>query len=333
MSHRFARHLMAFATALALTVVLLGAWTRLSDAGLGCPDWPTCYGHLVVPQSAQQLADAAARFPDQQVVQAKAWPEMIHRYFAGTLGLTIFLFAILAWRARGRDGFPRKQAFLMVVLVVFQALLGMWTVTMKLHPAVVMSHLLGGLTTLSLCFLAWRRLRGHPQEPAAGQGLRRFGLAALLVLVAQIALGGWTSANYAALVCGQGLPVCQSGWSERLDFAEGFRVHDDGHHNFEYGVKSLEGRTAIHVSHRFGAMLTALVLAGLALGLARIARYRGLATVLGLMLLVQLSLGVANIWFVLPLPVAVAHNGGAALLLLTLVAVNYRLQRGRAAAY
>lgn len=325
--HTFSRRLMAFATLLALTVVLLGAWTRLRDAGLGCPDWPGCYGHFSVPKTEGELAKAAELFPGQAVVEAKAWPEMIHRYFASTLGLAILVFAAIAWRRKGAGGHPYKQALFMLALVVFQGLLGMWTVTLKLHPAVVMAHLLGGFTTLALCFLAWLRLRQRQRPGVRAGGLKALGLAALLALLGQIALGAWTSANYAALVCGRGLPVCQEGWSGRLDFGEGFRLHHEGEASYEFGVKSLEGRTAIHVSHRAGALLTAALLLLLAIGLLRRNETRALGGALAALLLLQLALGVANIHFLLPLPVAVAHNGGAALLLLALVAVNFRLRR------
>ncbi|MBI2381757.1 MAG: COX15/CtaA family protein [Gammaproteobacteria bacterium] len=320
------RRLMAFACLLTLAVILLGAWTRLSDAGLGCPDWPGCYGHFTVPTKADDIAQGNALYPAQPLVAEKAWPEMIHRHFAKAIGLTILIFAVIAWRKRGAQGHPRKQAYLMLAWVVFQGLLGMWTVTLKLHPAVVMAHLLGGFMTFALCFLAWLRLSGRPALAAPAR-LRRVAAAALLVLVAQIALGGWTSANYAAVVCGDSLPVCQEGWSQRLDFAEGFQPHHEGKASYEFGVKSLEGRTAIHVSHRFGALLTAGLLSLLAVLLWREPRHRALAVVLGGLLLVQLGLGLANIHFLLPLPVAVAHNGGAALLLLALVAANYRLRR------
>lgn len=322
----FSRRLMAFACLLTLAVILLGAWTRLSDAGLGCPDWPGCYGHFTVPTAPADIAQGNALYPDQPLVAAKAWPEMIHRHFAKAIGLVILVFAAIAWRRKGRDGHPYRLAFFMLAWVIFQGLLGMWTVTLKLHPAVVMAHLLGGFTTFALCFLAWLRLAGRPALAAPAR-LRRVAAAALLVLVVQIALGGWTSANYAAVVCGNSLPICQEGWSERLDFAEGFQPHHEDKASYEFGVKTLEGRTAIHVSHRFGALLTAGLLGLLAFWLWREPRHRALAGVLGGLLVLQLALGLANIHFLLPLPVAVAHNGGAALLLLALVAANYRLRR------
>lgn len=320
------RRLMGFAVLLTLSVILLGAWTRLSDAGLGCPDWPTCYGHFTVPTSADDLARAAELYPGQAVVPEKAWPEMIHRHFAKAIGLVILVFAILAWRARGQGHHPRKQAYLMLAFVIFQGLLGMWTVTLKLHPAVVMAHLLGGFTTFALCFLAWLRLRGAAPVKSPAR-LRVLAGLALALLVAQIALGGWTSANYAAVVCGRDLPVCQEGWRDRLNFDEGFSLPANDHATYEFGVKSMEARTAIHVTHRFGAALTACLVALLALGLWQRRPTRALAGLLGGLLLLQLGLGIANVHFLLPLPVAVAHNGGAALLLLALVAVNYRLRR------
>lgn len=325
-SYPWSRRLMAFATVLTLVVILLGAWTRLADAGLGCPDWPGCYGHFTVPTSPEALARASELFPDQQFVAEKAWPEMIHRHFAKAIGFVILLFAFLAWRSGGRNGHPYKQAFFMLAFVIFQGLLGMWTVTLKLHPLVVMAHLLGGFTTFSLCYLAWRRLGGQNPLHAVPHALKTLAAAGLLVLVLQIALGGWTSANYAAVVCGNGLPVCQDGWPERLDFKEGFRVPDKGHETYEFGVKSMEARTAIHVSHRFGALMTSVLLSILAFALLRQPALRVLGVALACLLLAQVALGVANVYFLLPLPVAVAHNGMAALLLLAMVAVNHRLR-------
>ncbi|MDE0361196.1 MAG: COX15/CtaA family protein, partial [Rhodospirillaceae bacterium] len=195
-------------TLLALLVVVIGAWVRLTDAGLGCPDWPGCYGQLIVTESTREAAEA---FPERPLDVGKAWREMIHRYLATGLGLLCLIMAGLAWANRRDPEQPTRLAYVLLALVIFQGLLGMWTVTLLLQPVIVMAHLLGGLATLGLLFWLgeWRRLlssRGglRPPEHAvrtASPGLARAGVTALLILVVQIALGGWTSANYAALAC------------------------------------------------------------------------------------------------------------------------------------
>jgi cytochrome c oxidase assembly protein subunit 15 len=313
---------------LALTVVVLGAWVRLSDAGLGCPDWPGCYGHLDVPRGESAIAAANASYPERPLESHKAWKEMSHRYAAGALGLLVLIMAWLAWRDRRSPGQPVALAVLLAVLILFQALLGMWTVTLKLKPLVVMAHLLGGFATLAL--LWWLVLSARPQAalPLVARGLRFWSLAALLVLLLQVALGGWTSANYAALACTD-FPTCHGQWWPAADFREAFVLWRGVGPSYEYGVLDSAARTAVHLSHRLGALLVLLVVGGLALRLAldTLAALRPLGWVLLGLLLLQLGLGIGNVLLVLPLPVAVAHNGVAALLLLALVTINHRLWR------
>ncbi len=320
------RNFTLFTLSLALVVILLGAFTRLTDAGLGCPDWPGCYGYLVVPhEDLHPIAEA--RFPERPVEMAKAWAEMTHRYVAGTLGLCIFALAVLAWR---RPGAPRRLPLALVGLVIFQAALGMWTVTLNLLPLVVMGHLIGGFSILALLFLLW--LRQRPDRPRRPQSpLRPLGRLAVLatgVLLVQIMLGGWTSANYASLACTE-LPVCEGDWLARLAPQAAFHPLPPPAHSYEFGVLDYPARMTIHVSHRIWALITALVLAMLAWRLWRQGVQREALAVAGILLL-QLGLGIINVVGSLPLPVAVAHNGVAALLLLSLVAANYRLwQRSR----
>ena len=331
LARRF-RQLALWTTALAFAVVVLGAWVRLTGAGLGCPDWPGCYGRMVVgPEGAglESTIEGAA------VDGGKAWREMVHRYFAGALGLAILALAVVAVRNRRRAppgaGGPIALPVALVVLVAFQAALGAWTVTLRLQPVVVVAHLLGGMAILGLL---WRlylgppvRAGGHRPEwvrPAAAIGLA--------VLVLQIALGGWTSANYAALACPD-FPTCHGGWWPDGDYAAGFRLWQEAgsRSGFEGGVLTVEARIAIHVAHRIGALVTVLYLGGLcAAALWRGVPDRGFATatlsVLGL-LAVQAALGVSNVWLGLPLGVAVAHNAAAALLLLALVTMHHRSGR------
>jgi cytochrome c oxidase assembly protein subunit 15 len=318
--HTWFRRLALFATAFALVVVILGAYTRLSDAGLGCPDWPGCYGHLGVPDEEHEVLRANAAFPERPVEGHKAWKEMVHRYFAGTLGLLIAGLAVIAVMNRRHARQPVLLPLLLVGLVVFQALLGMWTVTLQLKPLVVMGHLLGGFATLTL--LWWLAIGGRERHGAPTRARRFLPWATLgvVILVGQIALGGWTSSNYAALACPD-FPQCQARWLPDMDFDEAFVLWRGLGVNYEFGVLDHPARTAIHFTHRVGAVVTAAYLG--VLGLVILLQGAGFLRLLGAALLgvltLQVLLGVSNIVFQLPLPVAVAHNAVAAILLLTLV--------------
>ncbi len=300
------------AFALTLVVVVLGAWVRLTDAGLGCPDWPGCYGALTVPEHA--------------VDAGKAWREMIHRYAAGILGLLVFAFTVIAFRRRREPGHPFKLPVAIAAVIVFQALLGMWTVTLLLKPVVVMAHLLGGLTVLALIWLLLLRAGGHLRTALpAPPGLRKVAAAALVIVAVQIALGGWTSANYAAVACPD-FPTCQTEWWPDMDFDEGFVIWRGLGTNYEGGVLGLDARTAIHMTHRIGAVITFIFVAALSIALLIAGRertLRRLGAVIGVALLLQVSLGIFTVVLGFPLAVAVAHNAGAALLLLSLVALNH----------
>ena len=314
----------ACALLLGFIVVILGAYTRLSHAGLGCPDWPGCYGFLSVPSTDGALELAQSRFPESPVEALKAWAEMIHRYAAGLLGLSILGLALLAIRYRNRDDYPLKLPLGLLALVVCQALFGMWTVTLKLWPQVVTAHLLGGFTTLSLLFLLTLRLSGRLPADIGLTALRPLARAVLIVVVAQICLGGWVSSNYAAVACVD-LPTCHGEWWPDMDFAAGFNIFQEIGPNYLGGMLYGEGRTAIHFTHRIGALITLITVLLLAWRLYR-AGLMATAAGLTLVLLTQIGLGVTNVLAHLPLPVAVAHNAVGALLLLTLILVNYRLR-------
>ena len=311
-----------------LVVIIMGAYTRLEDAGLGCPDWPGCYGHLTVPNEAHELAKADNLFPGQEVEPHKAWLEMIHRYIAGTLGLLVLW--ILIRCLRDEDA-PNKLPMFISALIIFQALLGMWTVTMKLMPVVVMSHLMGGFTLISLLLILYLRTRPL-RIPGGDSGARKLAplaLAGLITVILQILLGGWTSSNYAALACTQ-LPVCEGNWIDNLQLAKAFSPFQGDHPSFEFGVLDYNTRMTIHVVHRFGAVITAGILLYLAFRLWQQAHSRLMkqsAVLLVVILTLQISLGISNIVFHLPLGIAVSHNVGAALLLLTMVYINYALWR------
>jgi len=326
--------LVLFATFFAMCVVVLGAWTRLEDAGLGCPDWPGCYGFISVPDTPEEIAQAEAAYPDAPFEADKAWPEMIHRFFAGTLGLLVIAINVIAWRNRHNSDQPFKLPLFLLFLVIAQGMFGMWTVTLKLWPQVVTTHLLGGFTTLSLLWLLSLRLDNRPW-PQPNIPLRRWislkplAATALILLICQISLGGWTSSNYAALACPD-LPTCQGSWIPDMDFANGFNVTQEIGPNYLGGQLDGQSRVAIHMAHRIGALLVTIVIGFLIFKLFRNAGGRemnNLASILLALLIIQVSLGLSNVIFSLPLWVAVAHNAGGALLLLTLVNVNYRLSK------
>ncbi len=312
------RSLLALATLLAFGVVSLGAYVRLSDAGLGCPDWPGCYGHLVgVPEAPHEQTRALQTFPGKPVETAKAWKEMTHRYVAGTLGLLILALTILSWRHRAATA----TTTVLAGVVIFQALLGMWTVTLLLKPVIVTAHLLGGMTTLAL--LVWLLGRDPPWQRPADREPGLAAPAALLVVMVQIALGGWVSSNYAALACGD-FPTCQGAWLPEMDFSRAFTLRRDLGQTADGGSLPFAALTAIHWAHRLWAMVVLLVVGALAARLARTRAGRLSGLVLAGLLAFQVALGIANVLLSLPLPVAVAHNFGAALLLATVVLINIR---------
>ncbi|SRR5579875_32231 len=407
------RTLAWMACAFAFCVIVFGAFVRLSNAGLSCPDWPTCYGRITWPVKPAAVARADQAFPDRPVETRKAWREQTHRFLAGTLGVLVLAEALAATFARRRRfacviaaviliaiGIPlymarsylassvtaalgeltllcvalswrgggwRRIAVLALAVVCFQALLGMWTVTWLLKPIVVSGHLLGGMATFALLtWVAWRlsfsplpsgagetrRLRdaggiARRVERAALDGrtgakhrgwlladshrARRLFVAAVIgviLLACQIFLGGWTSSNYAALACGIGpgaFPKCLGQWWPPTDFHQGFILWRGIGVNFEGGILDAAARSAIQIAHRFGALVVFVYLAWLAHRVAR-AGLRGFGVALGVLLVAQVLLGIGNVVLGLPLPVAVAHNGGAALLLFTLVALLARTQ-------
>jgi heme a synthase len=317
------------AAAAAFFIVVLGAFVRLSDAGLGCPDWPGCYGRLTVPERAQDVARAQVKFPGQPLQKKKAWIEMAHRYAASALGVLILVLAAMAWRGRVEPGRSPWLPTLLVAVVVAQGLLGMWTVTLLLRPAVVTLHLLGGMATFAL--LIWLALR--QSAPSASQGImpnfamRRWAWLGLATLVLQIALGGWVSANYAALACPE-LPFCSSSGPQNMDFQTAYQLVRPLGATASGGVLSSEALVAIHWSHRVGALMAFLLLGSLSVRLLVARELRAYGGALFGALGLQIGLGLSIVHFALPLPLAVAHNAGAALLLATMVVVLTRLHRG-----
>jgi heme a synthase len=325
MSNTLFRKLALLGVVMALCVVVLGAYVRLSDAGLGCPDWPGCYGTLTVPQSESAIAKAQMVYPDSPVENDKAWKEMIHRYLAGTLGLVVLAMFVLAWKNKRDLKVAVWLPTLLLAVIGFQAALGMWTVTMLLKPVIVSAHLLGGMTTLGL--LAWiaHRHWGHYSstlvQTSAMRKLIRF---ALLVILMQVFLGGWTSTNYAALACTD-FPTCHGAWMPDMDFKDAFHMVRDLGQSADGGNLTLASLTAIQWTHRIGAVITLIYLGFLALNGLKYAQLNKLSVMLIAVLIAQIALGIANLVLHLPLVLAVAHNLGAALLVIILVLFNSKI--------
>jgi len=380
---------LTLATIVAATVVIiLGAFTRLTDAGLGCPDWPTCYGHLWVPDSHAEIAIANNAFPDTPVLDGKTWPEQIHRITASSLGLLcLAMLIVVARQLPSKDWFKQtvllgglasltiarafigdqvdgplilslllyfasifiapasphsktlKLSLFIAGWVILQGLFGMWTVTLKLWPQVVTAHLLGGFTLISL--LWWQLLTLSPKAAARAETSPHIGLdrskpdphrflktlaaTSLIVVILQVFLGGWTSSNYAALACPD-LPLCQGQLWPDPDFIKGFNLAQDIGPNYLGGTMDNASRVAVHLSHRIGAIIVSIILLVLSMALY-LRSHIGLSVSLLVVLCMQVALGISNVAFYLPLPVAVLHNAGAALLVLTLITINYHLTK------
>lgn len=311
-----------------LALVMLGAYVRLTNAGLGCPDWPGCYGKLSPGLAAEQIGAAEAESPAGPVSLPKAWKEMFHRYLASLVGVMILAIAYQALRGPRRGDYSQSTTkaglpLALVLLVVLQGLFGKWTVTLLLKPVIVTLHLLGGMALVAL--LAWlsaRLLELSAGPPSMLRRIRPWALFALVVLAFQIALGGWVSTNYAALACSD-FPTCHGHWLPPMDFDHGF------HFLRELGVTaqgeplSNDALNAIHWAHRVGALATFIIVGFTGSRSLRIRDLHGYGTALLILLLLQVALGVTNILASLPLPAAVAHNGVAALLLVTLVMLNF----------
>jgi len=306
------RRLALAGAVLAAAVVVLGAWVRLTDAGLGCPDWPGCYGHIY-PNAGHVDSQPGVRL-------GKALHEMIHRYFAGTLVLVITLLLVWAVRYRRDRDQPLIPPAVLFAVVCLQGVLGALTVTLLLKPLIVTAHLFGGLTTLGL--LWWLAL--HPERrqlPARAAGLRKYALVGLAALIVQIGLGGWTSSNYAAVACPD-FPTCQHSWWPRMDFRDAFVLWRGLGIDYEGGVLANPARVAIHVTHRLGALVAGTILISLGVLVAARGDSRRLTvagSLLVLAVLLQISLGVATVHWGVPLPLATLHNAGAALLVISMV--------------
>lgn len=314
------RKLAGFGVIFALLVVSVGAYTRLADAGLGCPDWPGCYGFLTVPDQAEEITIAEALYPDAPVEFAKAWWEMGHRYIAGALLVLVFIMLMKAYRGRHTEDTPLTLTSVLMVVIVCQAAFGAWTVTLKLWPQVVTGHLLGGFTTLSLIWLLYLRQGGGSGIVQALPAPSLLAKAAFVAVVVQIVLGGWVSSNYAALAC-YDFPSCDGTYAPPMDLQQGFNIFQSVGPNYLGGLMTSEARVAIHWVHRLGALIVLFVVGALVFQIVRQAAVVGY--VLLAALVAQITLGILNVVWVLPLLNATAHNTAGALLLLVLVTINF----------
>ena len=321
------RFLSGVLPALAFIVIVLGAYVRLTDAGLGCPDWPGCYGRLTVPSQHADVHLDAPEWRERPLEAGKAWREMTHRYVASALGLGIVVMALTA-RNVVRRGDSNVVVYALVPLVVFQGLLGMWTVTLLLKPLVVSAHLLGGLATLALLWWNFLGAKTWARPTDDHHVLRKAAWATLVIIVVQVFLGAWTSANYAALACTD-FPQCQGQWWPQTDFVEAFVLWRGLGVDYEFGVLETPARTAIHLVHRLGAVATtAVILSLIVLVLQSGAqRLRRVAWCILAALICQLTLGISNVVGGLPLAVAVAHNAGAAVLSMSVITLLYLTRR------
>jgi len=371
--HPYFHRIAWLAVGLAVCVILFGAFVRLSNAGLSCPDWPTCYGKATWPTATADVAAANVAFPERMVESHKTWREQFHRHIAALLGVLVLSLALLAARHRRAGlltvmsasalvaasipayiathylfafGLAGSGLTLLLVaavrwddrdlsrisattlaVIIIQAMLGMWTVTWLLKPVVVMAHLLGGLTTLSLLlWMAWRSTPEARLLSAHSLALRGWAWLGLGLLAVQIALGGWVSANYAALACGTDFPTCLGQWWPTTDFSEGFVMWRGIGVDYEGGVLDSAARSAIHLVHRLFAVLVAAYLCALAWRLLKAPGLAGWAWLLLAATTAQVVLGISNVVFGLPLWVATLHTAGAVVLLATLVSLLARLR-------
>ena len=319
------RRLILSASILTLCVVVFGAFVRLSDAGLGCPDWPGCYGTLTVPESEIAILDAQQSYPGSIVEVDKAWIEMIHRYLAGILGLTVLSIAIFSYKIRKNLKVKLILPFAILSLIIFQSALGMWTVTELLKPAIVTAHLMGGMTTLALLtYLTHRHIGAISNTIIINPGMKFFIRFSFVLLFIQILLGGWTSTNYAALACTD-FPTCHGSLIPEMDFKNGFSIFRElGMTQSGEGL-SIEALQAIQWVHRVGAIVLTAYFIYLAYLLRSYPSTRFYRNLLLLVLFFQVIIGIATLVLHLPLFLATLHNLGAALLVIIVTIINSRI--------
>ena len=327
------KRLVAFTTVLTFLLIMLGAFVRLTDAGLGCPDWPGCYGKLTPTHAAEEIAAAvqAQGGTHGPVSIPKAWKEMVHRYVATFLGFLIIGIMAMAWIKRRELKQSPALPTILFFAVCLQGAFGAWTVTMLLKPAIVTGHLIGGMTILGLLTWLWLRQTNPVRTVAPPKdmaGLRLLARIGFVAVAAQIILGGWVSTNYAAVVCTD-FPTCQGSMWPKMEFDHAFHIVRELGETPDGELLNVASLTAIHFIHRIGALIVTAILGVLAFALWRNPGTKPLAIKVVAVLTLQIAMGIGNVVFQLPLWLAVAHNGGAALLLVTLILVNYRVAGNR----
>ena len=319
------KRLILTASLLTLCVVVFGAYVRLTDAGLGCPDWPGCFGTLTVPESKVAIIEAQGLYPESIVEVGKAWREMIHRYLAGILGLLILLISFVSYKIRHELKVKLTLPFIILALVIFQATLGMWTVTELLKPAIVTAHLMGGMTILALLtYLTHRHLGAVSNTIVIDPGIKSYIRFGFVLLFIQILLGGWTSTNYAALACTD-FPTCHGSLMPDMDFKNGFNLNQEVGPNYLGESLSIKALQAIQWVHRVGALILTAYFIFMVYLLRNYPSTRFYRNILLLILLLQVIIGIANLVMYLPLFLATLHNLGAALLVIITTIINSRI--------
>lgn len=315
---------------LTFDLIMFGAFTRLTDSGLGCPDWPGCYGHANPLQAHTAISAAESAMPTGPVTVMKAWIEMIHRYLAMGIGVLIVSMMSISWRRWLQSGRKEKKfsplyPTLLFGFVCVQGAFGAWTVTMKLQPIIVTTHLMLGMTLLALLTWFGTRLRHHVPLSRSASSLRLPATLAAAGLAIQIALGGWVSSNYAALACTD-FPLCHGAWLPEMDFSNGFTLWRDLGKTNQGDFLPFAALTAIHWTHRVFAVVVVTLVAWAAIGALRIDGLRNTARWILAMIVLQFAIGVSTVFLKLPLALAVAHNGGAALLVILLAMLLQKIR-------
>ena len=315
MVNQFPLRLVTFTCILVVAVIWMGGFTRITDSGLGCPDWPGCFGEMVMPTDAGRLAYLQERYPDIHVAAHKGWIEMIHRYIATFLGFLILIVAAIGVQRRSLPGYPTLLSVMLLGLVSLQGAFGMWTVTLKLLPKIVTAHLLGGLIIFSVLLFLRNRLQRFFDGDLAQRKMRPVVLVGVALLFIQIVLGGWVSSNYAGWVC-PGVWSCAPGAEIQYDFREGFDIFMAVGPNYEGGSLHLEARAAIQMVHRVAALILVLYWVWMLLQLARDSLVRrGQVIHFTGLLVVQVLFGFANVVYAVPDSLAFIHHVLAVLLL------------------
>jgi cytochrome c oxidase assembly protein subunit 15 len=324
--HNKLKKLLAVTMFLTFDLIVFGAFTRLTDSGLGCPDWPGCYDKAHPFLASADISQAQQLLPSGPVTFAKAWIEMIHRYLAMTVGFLILVQVAMTWIKRQQDSRSFKYAFSLLVFVLIQGAFGAWTVTLKLQPIIVTLHLLLGLGLLALLAWAWSlQAYGYVKQHKPYRALHLTVSIAAVILVMQIGLGGWVSTNYAALAC-HGFPSCNGVIVPELDFEHGFTLWRELGKTANGDYLNVAALVTIHWVHRSFAWIALIAVLSAAWMARKHRETKKLGSTILALIFVQFATGVATVYFAWPLTLAVLHNAGAALLVLLLTMLNYRVR-------